>query len=287
MNNPKMKKVISLPDVSQLIADGMTIGVGGWGSRRKPLALIAAVVRSGAQNLNVVSFGGADVGILCATGQVSTVTHAFVSLDTIAVDPHFARARETGSITNEELDEAMLISGLRAAGRRLPFEVTRAGLDSDAVLKNPRFRTITSPYSDGEELLAMPAIPLDLALLHLNRADERGNAQSLGPDPYFDDLFALAAKQTVVSVESLVSTEELVSGGLASSLLLNRTMTSHVVHTPGGAGFTACLPEYERDEAAQRNYVTSAKSPESWDTWIAGFLEAFPEQGSTAKEVTP
>lgn len=276
-----MNKVISLDEVPGLISDGMTIGIGGWGSRRKPLALIAAVVRSGAQNLNIVSFGGADVGILCATGQATTITHAFVSLDTIAVDPHFARARETAAITNEELDEAMLVAGLRAAGRQLPFEVTRAGLDSDAVLKNPRFRTVTSPYGDGEELLAMPAIPLDLALIHLNRADQGGNAQSLGPDPFFDDMLALAAERTIVSVEAIVSTEDLVAGGPASSLLLNRTMTTHVVETPGGAGFTACLPDYERDEATQREYAASAQSLEAWDAWLETFLKRVAEKETT------
>ena len=268
-----MTKLASLDRVSELIHDGMTIGIGGWGSRRKPLALLSAVVRSGAKGLNIVSFGGADVGILCATGQAETITHAFVSLDTIAIEPHFARARQAGTVLTEELDEAMLVAGLRAAARKLPFEVTRAGLDSDAVTKNPRLRTVLSPYADGEELLAMPALPLDLALIHLNRCDEGGNAQSLGPDPFFDDLFALAADITVVSAEQIVDTAALTAGQPSTSLLLNRTATDYVVHAPGGAGFTACLPEYPRDEAAQAAYA--AVTPETWNDWLARFLDGF------------
>lgn len=261
-------KHIDLASVPSLIRDGMTIGIGGWGSRRKPMALVAAIVRSGAKDLHIVSFGGPDVGILCATGQAELVTHAFVSLDTIAVDPHFAAAREGGRIRTVELDEAMLIAGLRAAGRKLPFEVTRAGLDSDVVTRNPRMRTVFSPYADGEELLAMPAIPLDLALLHLNATDARGNAQSLGPDPFFDDLLARAAERVVVSTERVVDTAALTEEHPLSSLLLNRSEVSHVVSAPGGAGFTSCLPEYPRDEAAQRAYAAAAASPEETAAWI-------------------
>nr|WP_281369886.1 CoA-transferase [Leifsonia psychrotolerans] len=253
-----------------MITDGMTIGIGGWGSRRKPLALLGEVVRSGAKNLTIVSFGGPDVGVLCRTGQARTIVHAFVSLDSIAVDPHFAAARQAGRIVNDELDEAMLVSGLRAAGHRLPFEVTRAGLGSDAVTMNPRLRTITSPYADGEELLAMPAIPLDLALVHLNRADARGNAQCLGPDPYFDDLFALAARTTIVSAEQIMPTAELTERESVRTLLLNRTMVDHVVHAPGGAGFTSCLPDYGRDEGAQREYANTAHSDAAWQAFARG-----------------
>jgi glutaconate CoA-transferase, subunit A len=80
--------------------------------------------------------------------------------------------------------------GLLAAAHRLPFLPIRAGLASDVPRVNPDLRTVRSPYPDGEELIAMPPLRLDAALIHLNRAGARGNAQYLGPDPYFDDLSA-------------------------------------------------------------------------------------------------
>ena len=48
----------------------------------------------------------------------------------------------------------------------------------------------------------MPALRLDVALVHLNRADQHGNATYLGPDPYFDDLFCMAADGAYVSVRA-------------------------------------------------------------------------------------
>ena len=268
-----MNALFALDDVAALLRDGMTIGIGGWGSRRKPMALVRAVVRSGVRDLTVVSFGGPDVGILCATGQASTVVHGFVSLDTVAIDPHFAARRQRGEFRSVELDEGMLVAGLRAASRRLPFEATRAGAGSDAVLRNPDIRTITSPYADGEVLVAMPAVPLDLALVHLDRADEHGTAVVLGPDAHFDDLFARAAARTVASVEEVVPTSALLTGAGHTATVLNRTEIDHVVPCPGGAGFTAHPPFAPRDEALQGAYVAAAASPEAWDDFRRSFVD--------------
>lgn len=266
-------KLMDAADLGGLFEDGMTIGIGGWGSRRKPMSLVAALVRSGAKDLRIVSFGGPDVGTLCATGQVREVVHGFVTLDSIAVDPHFAASRQAGSITTTELDESMLVSGLRAAGRRLPFEVTRSGLGSDVLTVNPQIRTITSPYADGQTLVAMPAVPLDLALIHLNRADTLGNGQCLGPDPYVDDLFARAAARTILSAETVLSTRELTANAHPSTLLLNRTMVDHVIEAPGGAHFTACLPDYPRNEELQREYAAAAADPAPWERYRATYLD--------------
>ena len=102
----------------------------------------------------------------------------------------------------------MLHWGLLAAAHRLPFLPIRAGLGSGVLEVNPELRTVRSPYADpygiGEELVAMPALRLDAALVHMNRADAAGNGQYLGPDPYFDDLFCLAAERAYVSCERIV-----------------------------------------------------------------------------------
>ncbi len=256
-----------------LIQHGMTIGIGGWGSRRKPMSLVRAIARSGARDLTIVSFGGPDVGMLCATGQVAKIVHGFVSLDSIAIDPHFAAARQAGLVETLELDEAMLVAGLRAAARRLPFEVTRSGLGSDAVLSQKGILTIRSPYDDREELVAMPAIPLDLALLHADRADEFGAAQCLGDDWHFDDLFAAAARMTVVAAQEIVPTAELLGNHHPLTLHLNRTVVHAVVAAPGSVGFTANPPLAERDEALQRAYVDAAGSAQSWAEFRSRFID--------------
>lgn len=265
-------KRMTADEVVAELVDGMTIGIGGWGSRRKPMALIRAILRSPLKDLTIVSYGGPDVGLLAAAGKIRRLVFGFVTLDSIPFDPHFSRARQEGTIEVTEYDEGMFAAGLSAAVKRLPFQPIRAGLGSDVLTRNPDLRTITSPYADGEELVAVPALRLDAALVHLNRADARGNAQYLGPDPYFDDDFALAADRCYVSVEEIVDTAELTARSPVQSLLLNRGAVAGVVETPNGAHFTSAVPDYARDERFQRHYVTAAKDPESWPSFVDRFL---------------
>ena len=267
-------KRISEADVVAQLRDGMTIGIGGWGSRRKPMSLVRAILRSSLRDLIVVSYGGPDVGLLCAAGKVKKLIYGFVSLDSIPLEPHFRAARQAGTIAAMELDEGMLQWGLYAASLRLPFLPTRAGLGSDVLLANPELRLVQSPYADGEQLVAVPAIPLDAALVHMNRADRSGNAQFLGPDPYFDDLFLGAARERrFVSCEKLVETAELAAAAALPTLRVNRMMVDGVVEAPGGAHFTSCEPDYGRDEAFQREYAASAASAEAWQAFREKYLD--------------
>jgi len=265
-------KVMTADEVAGELRDGMTIGIGGWGSRRKPMALVRAILRSGVAGLTVVSYGGPDVGLLVAAGRVRRVVTGFVTLDTIPLEPHFRLGRQNGTVELTELDEGMLHWGLLAAAHRLPFLPIRAGLGSDVPLVNPDLRTVRSPYPDGEELIAMPPLRLDAALIHLNRADARGNGQYLGPDPYFDDLFCRAAARSFLSCEQIVPTGELLASAPVQSLLINRSMVDGVVEAPGGAHFTSCVPDYGRDEAFQAEYAAAAASPERWQQFHAAYL---------------
>ncbi len=263
-------KRMTADEVVAELADGMRIGIGGWGSRRKPMALVRAILRSPLKDLDIVSYGGPDVGLLASAGKVRSVTFGFVTLDSIPYDPWFRRIRETGQVTVREWDEGMFQTGLRAAAHRLPFLPTRAGLGSDVPRYDPTLRTVRSPYDDGEELLAVPALHLDAALVHLNRADRHGNAQYLGPDPYFDDLFCLAARRRYVSCEALV--DEFT--GPVQSLLCNRMMVDGVVETPNGAHFTSCVPDYGRDEEFQKAYANAATEPDAWSGFVDRYLSA-------------
>jgi glutaconate CoA-transferase subunit A len=229
-------------------------------------------------DLHLVTYGGPDVGMLCAAGKVKHLTFAFVSLDSIPLEPHFRKARESGSIACTEMDEGMVLLGLQAAAWRVPFLPSRIGLGSDLFRVNPELRTVRSPYPsrDGvadEELTAVPAIHLDAALCHLNLGDDRGNAAFLGPDLYFDDLMLEAAEQAFVSVERIVPTEDLAAeAGDVTRLRISRLFVDGVVHARRGAHPTSCDPDYPRDEAFQREYALTAREPAAWDAFRAEWL---------------
>jgi acyl CoA:acetate/3-ketoacid CoA transferase alpha subunit len=266
-----------LDEAVSSVESGMTIGVGGWGSRRKPMAFIRALLRTDVTDLTIVSYGGPDVGLLCSAGKVARVYYGFVSLDSPPFyDPWFAKARTTGAIEAREMDEGMLRCGLQAAAQRLPFLPIRAGLGSDVrAFWGQELKTVTSPYPTGdgfEELIAMPALTLDAAFVHLNIGDAQGNAAYTGIDPYFDDLYLMAAERRFLSVERVVSTEELVKSVPPQALLVNRMMVDTVVEAPGGAHFTTAEPDYRRDEKFQRHYAEAAGSEETWTEFVKTYL---------------
>jgi glutaconate CoA-transferase subunit A len=259
-------------DVVASLSDGMTIAIGGWGSRRKPMSIVRAIVRSDLKDLTVVSYGGPDVGLLCAAGKVRNVVYAFVSLDSIPLEPHFRAARQNGTIANEPLDEGLFLLGLQAAAWRVPFLPTRVGLGSDLFRDNPNLKTIEY---EGEQLVAMPALQLDAALIHQNRGDARGNGQFLGPDLYFDDLMVQAAPtgRRFMSVERIVDTDAMAKEGTFHTRRISRMSIDGVVEAPNGAHFTSCDPDYARDEAFQKEYAASAKSPEAWADFKSAWLD--------------
>ena len=261
------------------IESGMTIGIGGWGSRRKPMAFVRALLRTGVTDLTVVSYGGPDVGLLCSAGKLAKLYYGFVSLDSPPFyDPWFARARTTGAIVAREMDEGMLRCGLQAAAQRLPFLPIRAGLGSSVPdFWDGELKTVRSPYrtdSGHEELIAMPALRLDAAFVHLNVGDIHGNAAYTGIDPYFDDLFLMAADRRFLSVERVVTTDELIKSVPPQALLVNRMMVDHVIEAPGGAHFTTAEPDYGRDEKFQQHYAKAAAEEDTWaqfvDTYLSG-----------------
>ena len=277
-------KRTTVEEIVSELRSGMTIGIGGWGSRRKPMAVVRAICRSSLTDLTVVSYGGPDVGLLCATGKAKKVVCGFVTLDSVALDPHWRAARQNGRVEVMELDEGMFFLGLQAAAWRVPFLPTRAGLGSDVLTTNPGLELVRSPYgvdspyladpADAEiELVAMPALHLDAAIVHTNRADRAGNAQVLSPDTFFDPLFLGAAERRFVTTERIVE-DGVLAGDSAplSSVPIHRMLTDGVAPALGGAHFTANPPDYGRDEAFQKEYVAAARDPDDWQAFAGRYV---------------
>lgn len=253
-----MNKEMALSSFASELRDGMTIGVGGWGPRRKPMALIREILKSDVKDLTIVAYGGADVGMLCAAGKVKKVVFAFVSLDFIPLEPFFRAARQNGDVEVMEIDEGMMLLGLRAAAWGSPFIPTRIGLGTDVIRHNPELKVIDSPYDD-KEWLAMPALKLDAALIHVDRADRRGVCQIKGPDIYMDDWMARAAAKTYVSCEEIVESDYFADEDEARFVFWERTMTSAVIPVAGGAHPTSCNPLYGFDVPHFKEYNAFAK----------------------------
>jgi glutaconate CoA-transferase subunit A len=268
-------KRMTVEDIVDQLSDGMTLGIGGWATRRKPMAVIRAIARSNLKDLTLMAgYGGPDVGLLAATGKIRKLVFAFASLDHFPLEPHFRNARQAGAFEVFELDEGLYHWGLRAGAMKLPFLPSRVGIGTDIIRQSGfEFQFVKSPYDDGEELVAMPALAPDVALIHAHRSDERGNLLTLSVDPLFDELLVRAAGKTFATVEKIVSTAELDMKNNSRYNLVERAMITGVAEAPLGAHPTSAAPDYQLDLKHLKTYVESAASPEAWAEYKARFID--------------
>jgi glutaconate CoA-transferase subunit A len=270
-----LDKRMTVDDVVDQLSDGMTIGIGGWATRRKPMTLIRAIARSSLKDLTVMAgYGGPDIGVLAATGKIRKLVFAFASLDHFPLEPHFRNGRQAGAFEVLELDEGLYHWGLRAAAMKLPFLPSRVGIGTDIINQSGfDFKFVKSPYDDGEELVAMPALVPDVALIHAHRSDERGNLLTLSVDPQFDELLVRAAGKTFASVEKVVPTAELDMKANGRFSLVERALITGVIEAPLGAHPTSAAPDYQLDLKHIKTYVESAVSPEAWAEYRARYID--------------
>jgi len=259
MRVPVLDKRMSVADIVGQLADGMTIGIGGWGARQKPMALIREIVKSELKDLTIVSYGGCDVGMLASSRKIKKLVFSFVSLDAIPLEAHFRRARSTGEFEVMEIDEGMFQLGLKAAAQNLDFLPCIAGLGTDVMTYNPDIKTIKSPYSE-DHYVAMPAIKLDVALCHVSEADQRGNSWIGGP----------------------VETSAFNDDHKILRMPIERNLVAGVAEVPFGAHPTSCGPDYGFDVAHLKAYSATAK--EGWEGYVSEFVEVDDYVGAVGGE---
>lgn len=271
MSASVLDKRMSLAGIVGELKDGMTIGIGGWGARQKPMALIREIVKSDLKDLTIVSYGGCDVGMLASAGKIKKLIFSFVTLDIIPLEGHFRRARSAGEFDVMEIDEGMFQLGLKAAAERVDFLPCIAGLGTDVMTYNPQIKTIKSPYSD-DHYVAMPAIKLDAAICHVTEADQRGNSFIGGPDMFFDEWFCRAATKSYLTCERIVETSAFNDDHKILRMPIERNLVTGVCEAPLGAHPTSSGPDYGWDVKHLKTYNAAAK--EGWEGYVSEFVKA-------------
>jgi len=237
------------------VQDGDCVAVGGGLSSREPMALLRALIRANRKNLRVVgSAHGIDVDLLCGGGAVAISEESYVGFEQdFGTAPNYRRACEAGTVSVKDTCCYTLVQQLRATIQGLPFMPVRSIRGTDFESLHPEYKRMTCPFT-GEELVLVPALEPDVALIHAQYGDARGNLRIEGP-PVADVLFAKASKKTLATVERLVSTEELQRLGGAN---VPGFYVSAVAEVPFGAHPTACYPFYAYDRPHTAAYYAAA-----------------------------
>jgi glutaconate CoA-transferase subunit A len=204
-----LDKVVSLTELARRISDGSSIALGGSFLHRGPFALVRALARRGARDLEVVKPSpGYDLDLLARVGAVSRAKAGIVAIEAgFGLAPSYRKAVETGVLRLEEHACMTLVAGLRAAAAGVPFTPVAGVLGSDLIALNG-WHTMRDPYGSGREVVVVPAIQPDVAVIHANEVDELGNARVYG-SPHWDRIMTRSAKRVLVTAEKLVTTDHL------------------------------------------------------------------------------
>ena len=206
----RQTRIVDLDAALGNVKDGMTVGIGGFINSSHPMLVVRGLIKRGLRNLTVVgaASSGLEIDLLIGAGCVRKVVAPYVGAEALApIGPAFRASVERGLVEVFELDEAMYYAGLRAAAQRVPFNPWRAGVGTSFPDINPAIKRFKDPLN-GETLLAIPALDIDVAFLHAAVSDHYGNVQYVGHG-YGDRALYAAADLTFVQVEQIVSNEEI------------------------------------------------------------------------------
>ena len=251
-------KVCSLSEAVSKIEHGSIVAIGGNLSAREPMAIIREMIRQGKTNMH--SIGGAhgvDIDLLCAGGVLKKVQNSYVGFEAdFGLGPNYRRLVQQKKVIPKDTDCVAVLMQLRASVYGLPFMPMKLVAGSDILKLHPEYIVMTCPYT-GEKLSLLPAVKPDWAIIHAHKSDPKGNVK-LHP-PYFADLLAVEASQnSIVSVEEIVSEEEMDRIGAT----IPYYEVTAVVELPYGAHPTSCYPDYAYDRQHLAEYIRLANQGE-------------------------
>jgi glutaconate CoA-transferase, subunit A len=277
-------KRVTLDDLAARVENSAVVAVGGGLSSREPMSLLRAILRRGIRDLTVVgSAHGIDIDLLSGGGAISRSSESYVGFEQdFGMAPNYRRAVETGAIKVDDSCCYTLVQQLRAAIQGLPFMPMRSIRGTSFESLHPEYKQMMCPFT-GEELLLVPAIEPDIALLHVQYGDAQGNLLIQGP-PVYDILFAKASRVVLATVEEIVPTERLNEFRGARIPYFYVTAISEV---PIGAHPTACYPFYAYDRRHTALYYEAArKGPEAFKAeYLSMFVHGAPNHADYIERI--
>jgi glutaconate CoA-transferase subunit A len=173
----------------------------------------------------------------------------------------------------EDHSNLTIAFALQAAALGVPYLPTRSLLGTDLVSSNPTFKPATDPWS-GAPLLLVPAIAPDVAILHVQRADEEGHAHVWGTLGVTRPA-AFAAKRVILVAEEIRSRARILSDpGLVLTPALK---VAAVVHEPWGAFPSPVQGYYGRRHDFYQRFHEESRTPEGFRQWLGHWVHGVPD----------
>jgi glutaconate CoA-transferase subunit A len=260
--------------IEHFVPDGSTVALGVALEPLIPFAAGHEVIRQARRDLNLVGpISDSLFDQLIGAGCVRRVTAAWIGNVSEGLGHCYRRACERGIPRAIEVHDHSNFSvslALWAAAWNVPSLPTRTLLGSDILSTNP------DVWVEGD-LAQVRAVRPDVAIVHVQRADEEGRAHAWGPLGITEEA-GLAADRVVVSCEQLVDSSVTLSD--PNRILFPETKVVAVVHEPGGAHPAPVQGFFKRDHAFHRDYASRSRTAEGFEGWLREWVLDVPDRAT-------
>jgi acyl CoA:acetate/3-ketoacid CoA transferase alpha subunit len=267
-------KVMSERDaVSRFVSDGCYIGTELYGTVRCPMSLTREVIRQRKKDLRVLGQGVLELDLWIGAGLVKKIDLTYVGFEVFGTSSAFRRAVESGQIeTCVEWSNGAITWRMKAAAMGVPFIATRAMLGSDT-FEYSAAKIVTDPFT-GMRVCLLPALILDVALIHVHRADRFGNAQIDGITGFAFEM-ARASKRVIVSAEDIIPTTEI--RRFPERTIIPYYLVDAVVHAPFGSHPGEMAYCYDRDDVVYREWIAASQTAEGAQAYLDKYIYNIPD----------
>jgi glutaconate CoA-transferase subunit A len=261
------KRMTEAEAVAKFIHDGDYIGTELYGTVRCPQSLVNEIVRQGKKNLRVAGQGVYELDILLGAGLVSALDHTYIGMEVYGISNCLRREVESGRVKCVDWSNAGIAWRFKAAAMGVPFIPVRSMLGTDT-LKYSAAKVVECPFT-GDPIALLPALILDVGLIHVHRSDKYGNAQIDGISGFAFEM-ARASKRLIISTEEIVDTDFIRSQ--PDRTIIPYYLVDAVVHAPFGSHPGEMCYLYERDEPHIRKWVEASKTVETTQAYLDKYI---------------
>jgi glutaconate CoA-transferase, subunit A len=258
-----LAEITSLADaVADLVNDGDTVALEGF-THLIPVAAGQEIIRQRKRDLTLVRMTPDIVyDQLIGAGCARKLIFSWGGNPGVGSLHRFREAVQAHELEIEEHSHAGMANRYVAAASNLPFAVMRGYNGTSLPEHTDTIKSITCPFT-GEQLTAVPALDLDVGIIHAQQADRKGNVQLWGQVGVQKET-VLGAKRSLVTVEEIV--DELTPK--PNGVVLPRWVVSRVAHVPGGAKPSYAQDYYDRDNQAYKDWDAVSRDRERFAAWM-------------------
>lgn len=262
------KRMTEAEAIARFVHDGDYLGTELYGTVRCPLSLVNEIVRQGKKDLRIAGQGVFELDMLLAASLVKELDITYIGLEVYGVSNVLRREVESGRVTKcVEWSNASLAWRFKAAAMGVPFVPVRSMLGTDT-LKYSAAKVVECPFT-GDLICLVPALILDVGLIHVHRADKYGNAQIDGISGFAAEL-ARASKRLIISAEQIVDCEDFRCH--PDRTIIPYYLVDAVVYAPFASHPGEMCYAHARDEAQIKEWVEASTKPETTQVYLEKYI---------------